>query len=108
MYTDSADYSEFTNGRRATGLVMSASTMAQKFGWTIGGALSGWLLASFGFQANQIQSAETLHGIKLMISLIPAGVALLCIAAVYFYNLDESKMKEIEEELLKRRAAALE
>ena len=39
MYTDAADYSEWKTGRRATGLVMSACTMAQKFGYTFGGAL---------------------------------------------------------------------
>lgn len=103
MYTDTADYSEWVNGRRATGLVMSASTMAQKFGWTIGGALAGWLLSYFGFQANQDQAAETLQGIKLMISIIPAVCALIAIGVMYFYRLDENTMKEIETELVSRR-----
>ncbi|HQN94126.1 MAG TPA: MFS transporter, partial [Prolixibacteraceae bacterium] len=33
MYADTADYSEWKTGRRATGLVFSASSMSQKLGW---------------------------------------------------------------------------
>jgi GPH family glycoside/pentoside/hexuronide:cation symporter len=103
MYTDTADFSEWRNGRRATGLVMSASTMAQKFGWTIGGAVAGWMLASFGFVANQDQNPETIRGIQMMISLIPAGLAIVCAGLMVFYKLDEKKMQEIKVELEKRR-----
>ncbi len=103
MYTDCADYSEWKNGRRATGLVMSASTMAQKFGWTIGGALAGWLLAYFGFKANVEQTAESVHGIVLMMSLVPAVGSLIAGAMMYFYKLDDKFMKQIERDLLARR-----
>jgi GPH family glycoside/pentoside/hexuronide:cation symporter len=37
MYADTADYSEWKQGRRATGLIFSASSMSQKLGWAIGG-----------------------------------------------------------------------
>ena len=103
MYTDCASYSEWKNGRRATGLVMSASTMAQKFGWTIGGALTGWLLAYYGFKANIVQSSETNQGIILMMSLIPAAGSLMAAGLMYFYNLDSQKMDEIEKELMERK-----
>ncbi len=106
MYTDTADYSEWKTGRRATGLVMSASTMAQKFGWTIGGGLAGWLLASFGFKANQVQSDEALYGIRLLISLIPAICAVIGAVAMFFYRLDDKTMKQIETDLEKRKLAA--
>ena len=36
MIADSADYSEWKTGRRATGLYFSAATFAQKAGWGIG------------------------------------------------------------------------
>ena len=104
MYTDIADYSEWRNGRRATGLVMSASTMAQKFGWTIGGAVLGWMLGSFGYNGElEVQSEETIRGIRLLISLIPAGMAVLTFGGMLFYQLSEKKMKEIKEELEARR-----
>jgi glycoside/pentoside/hexuronide:cation symporter, GPH family len=103
MYADTADYSEYKTGRRATGLVFSASTMAQKLGWTIGGALAGWLLAAFGFQANTAQTAEAQHGIRLLISLIPAVGAVISLCFMFFYKLDEPTMHTIENELRARR-----
>ncbi len=105
MYTDCADYSEWKKGRRATGLVMSASTMAQKFGWTIGGALAGWLLAYFGFKANVVQTENSIHGIVLMMSLIPAAGSFIAALLMYFYKLDDKTMKQIETDLNARRAA---
>ncbi|MDZ7723043.1 MAG: MFS transporter [candidate division KSB1 bacterium] len=103
MYTDAADYSEWKWGRRATGLVMSASTMAQKFGWAIGGALTGWLLAAFGFQANVEQTPETMQGLRLMFSWIPASASLLGAFLMVIYPLSEDKMQEIMSDLDKRR-----
>jgi GPH family glycoside/pentoside/hexuronide:cation symporter len=103
MYADTADYSEWKTGRRATGLVFSASSMTQKLGWTIGGSVTLWLLAYFGFKANIDQSAETIKGIKLMISFIPGIAALISGAFMYFYQLSESKVKEITAALEARR-----
>ncbi len=103
MYADSADYSEWKQGRRATGLVFSASSMSQKFGWTIGGAGTGWLLAYYGFQANVEQSAFTQHGIQLMLSILPAIAAVLSVVFILFYPLSEEKLQEIEQDLNERR-----
>lgn len=52
MYADVADYSEWRSGRRATGLIFSSSLMSQKIGWTASGAVSGWILGWFGFEAS--------------------------------------------------------
>lgn len=103
MYADTADYSEWKAGRRATGLVFSAATFAQKLGWAIGGALTGWLLAYFGFVANVAQTDAAQDGIRLMMSIIPAIGGLLAAAAIWFYSLDEKMMENIEVDLAKRR-----
>ena len=108
MYADTADYSEWKTGRRATGLVFSASSMSQKLGWTLGGSLTLWLLGIFGFQANVEQSPETITGIKYMLSIIPAFGALLSGVFIYFYKLDEKTLKTIEVDLEQRRKAELE
>lgn len=106
MYADSADYSEWKNGRRATGLVFSASSMSQKFGWTIGGALAGWLLGYYGFRANVVQTVETQTGIKMMLSFFPAIGTLLGAFFMFIYPLSEKKMTRISSELAERRLAA--
>ena len=102
MYADIADYSELKTGRRATGLIFSSSSMSQKFGWALGGTLSGWLLAHYGFQANMVQDEAVLGGIRSMMGILPAvacAVSSLCVA---FYPLSEKKVLETS-----RRLAAL-
>jgi GPH family glycoside/pentoside/hexuronide:cation symporter len=95
MYADIADFSEWKTGRRSTGLVFSSSSMSQKFGWTIGGALTGWLLAYYGFEANAVQTAETQNGIRLMLSIFPAMGAIMSIVFISFYPLTKEKLTEI-------------
>ena len=102
MYADTADYSEWKNGRRATGLVFSAATFSQKFGMAIGGGLAGFLLAAFNFEPNVTQSPETITGIKLMMSYIPAVATIIATVAAFFYPLDDKTMESIESDLKAR------
>jgi glycoside/pentoside/hexuronide:cation symporter, GPH family len=106
MYADTADYSEWKNNQRATGLVFSAAIFAQKFGIAIGGGLAGWLLAMFGFIANTHQTPETLKGILFMVSFIPAVGSFIPAIAALFYELDDKKMKQIELELEARKSGS--
>lgn len=99
MYADTADYSKWKNNRRATGLVFSAATFSQKFGMALGGGVAGWLLTVFHFTPNVAQTAETLNGIKLMMSYIPAIGTLIAVIAALFYPLDDKTMEKIEEDL---------
>ena len=103
MYADIADYSEWKTGRRATGLIFSSSSMSQKLGWTLGGALTGWLLAIYGFEAHTAQSVETQTGIRMLLSFIPAIGALLSALFIIFYKLSDAFMISITNELQKRR-----
>lgn len=103
MYADIADYSEWQTGRRATGLIFSSSSMSQKLGWTLGGALTGWMLALYGFKANTLQTQEAQTGIRMMLSFIPAAGALLSVVFIAFYKLSDSFMMKISQELSERR-----
>lgn len=103
MYADIADYSEWRTGRRATGLIFSSSSMSQKLGWTLGGAITGWLLALWGFEANMVQTEEARTGIRMMLSFIPAAGALLSAAFIIFYKLSDSFMVKVSNELEERR-----
>ncbi len=103
MYADIADYSEWKNGRRATGLIFSSSSMSQKFGWTIGGALTGWLLGAFGFKANEVQADAAQNGILLMLSFLPAIGSVLSVIFIAMYPLSEERIATISAELEQRR-----
>ncbi len=103
MLADTADYSEWKNGRRATGLVFSAATFAQKAGWGIGGALAGWLLALYKFTPNIEQTASALTGIKLMISVFPGILYMSCAILLYFYAIDHKTCLVMQQDLDSRR-----
>ena len=107
MYADTADYSEWKSGRRATGLIFSAASFAQKFGWAIGGGGTGWLLAHYGYVPNVAQSARTVDGIMMMMSFIPTVGALIAVVALWFYRLDEATVTQMTGELEVRRSGAL-
>ena len=108
MYADTADYSEWKWGRRATGLIFSAASFAQKFGWAIGGGGTGWLLAYYGYVPNIAQGARTVDGIMMMMSFIPTVGAIIAIVALWFYRLDEDTVTQMSAELELRRGAALQ
>ena len=106
MYADTADYAEWKTGRRATGLVFSASIFAQKFGWGWGGAISLIMLNTVGFVANQAQTPETLQGLVRLMSLYPAAFGVLAVLIlVILYPLNEAKMSQIATDLKTRREA---
>jgi glycoside/pentoside/hexuronide:cation symporter, GPH family len=103
IYTDTADYGEWKNGRRATGLVMAASLFALKLGLTLGGAFVGWILAFHGFIPNVPQTEETMLGIRLLMSLYPALFGIIGGLIMVFYPLTNKMMENIEKELTDRR-----
>lgn len=103
MYADTADYGEWKRGRRATGLVFSASTMSQKFGWAIGSFVVLRLMAQVGYEPNQVQTAESIHGLLLLFSLIPAAMGGVSVLLLLIYPLNEKRVADMSEELEARR-----
>jgi GPH family glycoside/pentoside/hexuronide:cation symporter len=104
MYADTADYSEWKTGRRATGLVYSASIMSNKLGWAIGTAIAGFILSAYGFIPDVVQNNNVLKGLKAMMSVLPVAAGLMAfILLVFFYKLDDDIMKTIKTELEARR-----
>jgi len=104
MLGDAADYSEWKNGRRATGLVYSAGSFATKFGGGIAGAIIGFVLAMFhynGQDAVAIQGA--VPGIIMLMSWIPAIVAVIAAGVMILYPLTQTKMTQITKELNDKR-----
>lgn len=102
MYADASDYAEWKTGRRSTGLVFAASSFAQKMGWTIGGTVTGFVLAGFGYQANLDQAPSALTGLKLLMSFVPAVGSILAALLPLAYSLDDRRMKTIEADLAAR------
>jgi len=106
LYADTADHSEWKTGRRATGLVFSASIMSTKIGWAVGSMVAAFILDQTGFVANVVQNVNVQNGLKEMMSIIPVAIgAVAFIILAFFYKLDEPTMKKVKEELDARRKA---
>lgn len=105
LYADTADYGEWKFGRRATGLIFSATVFVQKVGLALGAATIGWLLGALGFEANAAQTPGVVHGITLVFSLVPGVFALGAGLAIFLYPLDEPQVKQIERDLAARKGA---
>ncbi len=106
MLGDAADFSEWKNGRRATGLIYSAGSFATKFGGGIAGAVIGLVLGAFhydGQDALAIQGA--FPGMIMLMSWVPSIVAVIAAAVMFLYPLTNKKMDEITADLNIRRTA---
>jgi GPH family glycoside/pentoside/hexuronide:cation symporter len=104
MYADCADYNEFKTGRRATAMTFAAAAFSQKLGGALAGATIGWVLASLGYQANQVQSNASELGIVLLMTLIPGVFAALSLWLIKLYPLDPERLSQLQESLARASA----
>ena len=108
MLGDAADYSEFRNGRRATGLIYSAGSFSTKFGGGVAGAIIGFVLAAFHYNGQDAAAIEgAVPGIIMLMSWIPTIIAMMGAVLMVFYPLTQKKMDEITIELNNRRVNEL-
>lgn len=108
MLGDAADYSEWKNKRRATGLVFSAGTFVNKTGGGFAGALVLLVLSGYGYDGMDASTIEnSVPGMILLMSWIPAGFAFAAAVLMYFYPLTDERTNVIETELDERRAQSL-
>lgn len=107
MISDVADYSEWKNNRRATAIIFSAMLIGLKAGLTIGGSLVAGLLALYGYSANlTVQNAETVAGIKMIMSVYASLPFYISVGCLFFYSINKKMELKLEAELNTRRLAA--
>jgi GPH family glycoside/pentoside/hexuronide:cation symporter len=106
MFADTADEAEWRLSRRNTGLVFASAVFGMKIGLAIGAWVTGLILTFFGYVPNLDQSATSLLGIRLSMSLFPAVMLLVAAALMKAYPLDDKMMVRIEKELALRKKAA--
>lgn len=97
MITDSVDYAVLKTGKQQGGIVFSTSTFMQKAAGGIGAALLNFLLIGVAFNPELTeQTAETADGVKMILSIGPAILAVIIVVLMFFYPLTKKKMKEIQ------------
>ncbi|QOD61967.1 MFS transporter [Polaribacter haliotis] len=104
MLGDAADYSEYKNKRRATGLIYSAGSFATKFGGGIAGAIIGLVLGMYHYNGQDTVSIQgAVPGILMLMSWIPAIITVIAAGLMTLYPLTQSKITEVTQELYSRR-----
>lgn len=96
---DTVDYGQYKTGLRIPGLVYSSVVFFIKLGLALGGALAGWLLAWYGYQADTAQTAATLNGILLSFTLLPALTSVAVALTMRYYRLSGSRVQQIHQQL---------
>ncbi len=105
MIADVADYSEWKNNRRATAIIFSAMIFGLKAGLSIGGALGAALLARYGYIADAAnQTANTVSGIKMCVSIYPCLLFVLGVVLLAGYKINKKMELIIEHDLKVKRA----
>jgi glycoside/pentoside/hexuronide:cation symporter, GPH family len=103
MIGDTADYAEWKTGRRTTGFVFAGVVFALKAGLGLGGAVSGWLLAYYGYTPETARSAEVLSGIRRMVSVFSALPFAMGVGCMLAYPIGKALNLQISRELDERR-----
>jgi Na+/melibiose symporter-like transporter len=103
MMADVADYSEWKNNRRATGIVFAGIIIGLKVGLAIGGALAGSLLNAYGYVANVVQTPHAANGIRMLTSIYPAIFLALGAICLFFYQINKQAEIQMQNELAERR-----
>src|SRR5690606_21300986 len=106
MMADVADYAEWQSGRRATRFAFAGLVFALKAGLGLGGALSGWLLAAYGYSKDIAPGPEVQSGIRDMASIYSAIPFALGVVCMLFYPITKALNHQVSEELKARRAGA--
>jgi Na+/melibiose symporter-like transporter len=89
MQADPVDYGEWKTGISAAGIMMALNGFIGKVALAVAGALSGLFLSWGNYVPNQTQTASALFAIKMNYLIIPAGMVVISMIIMCFYNLDK-------------------
>lgn len=106
MLGDSVDYSEWKNGRRATGLIFSAGTFINKTGIGFAGALVMLVFAAYGYNPMTQEGIESsLSAMVHLMAIIPCLIAFVGAGLTALYPLSNKQVLDISEELAARKTS---
>lgn len=99
---DIVDYGEWKTGMRTDGLINSSMSFGQKIGIGFGTAVTGWIIASGGYNAAAgVHSAATVSAVKFAFGGMNLIIAVLLFISLFSLNI-EKRMPQIHKELEER------
>ncbi len=104
MLPDTVEYGEWKSGIRTESSLYGFMTFAQKSSIAVAALILGFLLSGIGFEPNQIQSEETIFGMKFMMSWIPICGIIISLVLMYFYPISTKFHDELLQRIKERNA----
>lgn len=96
-------FSEYTHGRRISGIVNALTGIFYKAGMALGGVVPGLVLALVGFDTSlPEQTPFACQGILWLVAVIPAILLLLAMFIISKYELDDDVIDDINREIERR------
>ena len=104
MLPDVVEYDEKLTGERREGIYYGLWAFVTKFTSALGVGVSGWALKLFGYVPNVEQTAQSLFGIRLFFSIVPAVVILISLPLLIWYPITRQSHAALVKELAERKA----
>ena len=98
MLPDTVEYGEWKSGIRTESSLYGFMTFAQKSSIAVAALILGFLLSGIGFEPNQIQSEETISGMKFMMSWIPICGIIISLVLMYFYPISNAYWRQVHQD----------
>ncbi len=92
------DYGHVKSGKRVAGMSFGGISFCQKMGMSLGGGAVGVLLTCYHYVPDQVQSAFTLTGIALSLSVIPGFFHLVTGFLMFKYRITDKFYNEMMRE----------
>jgi GPH family glycoside/pentoside/hexuronide:cation symporter len=96
---ETIDYGQVKTGKRVSGFAFGGISVCQKAGMGVAGALVGVLLTYFQYQPNHEQTAFALHGIVMMLTLIPGFFHTLMGLLMFRYRVTDEYYTQVKQQM---------
>jgi Na+/melibiose symporter-like transporter len=104
IYADVVDYSEWKNGRRATGVVFATIGFALKLGLSLGSSSFLWIMAGlYAYDTKVTPTPENLQGFRMLSSVYVGILFGVCTLLLAIYPINKRLTIRIADELAERR-----
>lgn len=99
MTADTVDFGQMQSGLRVEAATFGFLSLINKMSAAFGSWGLGMMLTYVGFVPNEVQTEETLAGIKVIFTLVPAILILVSIVIVSRYRIDDKFHRQILHKL---------